>query len=193
MRFTPPSALTARRLCALTTFYTLVVRLIAAGGKASTANDAVILTHVSRYRPPTFHVQAWYDEVKDYTFPYPQECNPYCPFRCSGPVCTHYTQVNTPRIGLLHCDILVSKPLFSELLIICCCCSSSFNLFSAAGLGHQQSDWLRRQFVLQYERVGADLGQSRLSCLQLLPKVSQHGLIIGTHLLVLDGDLRCLS
>ncbi|KAF3835939.1 hypothetical protein F7725_028497 [Dissostichus mawsoni] len=36
--------------------------------------------------PPTFHVQAWYDEVKDYSFPYPQECDPYCPFRCSGPV-----------------------------------------------------------------------------------------------------------
>lgn len=52
-----------------------------------------MLTHISRYRPPTFHVQAWYDEVKDYSFPYPQECNPYCPFRCSGPVCTHYTQV----------------------------------------------------------------------------------------------------
>lgn len=53
------------------------------------------LTHLSRFRPPTFHVQAWYDEVKDYSFPYPQECNPYCPFRCSGPVCTHYTQVAT--------------------------------------------------------------------------------------------------
>uniref|UniRef100_A0A8C9Z9D2 Cysteine rich secretory protein LCCL domain containing 1 n=1 Tax=Sander lucioperca TaxID=283035 RepID=A0A8C9Z9D2_SANLU len=58
--------------------------------------------HWGRYRPPTFHVQAWYDEVKDYTFPYPQECNPYCPFRCSGPVCTHYTQLvwaTSSRIG----------------------------------------------------------------------------------------------
>ncbi|MBN3290263.1 CRLD1 protein, partial [Polypterus senegalus] len=58
--------------------------------------------HWGRYRPPTFHVQAWYDEVRDYTFPYPQECNPYCPFRCSGPVCTHYTQVvwaTSSRIG----------------------------------------------------------------------------------------------
>lgn len=53
-----------------------------------------------RYRPPTFHVQAWYDEVKDYSFPYPQECNTYCPFKCSGPVCTHYTQVTTH--GLYH-------------------------------------------------------------------------------------------
>ncbi|XP_029447362.1 cysteine-rich secretory protein LCCL domain-containing 1 [Rhinatrema bivittatum] len=58
--------------------------------------------HWGRYRPPTFHVQSWYDEVRDYTFPYPQECNPYCPFRCSGPVCTHYTQVvwaTSSRIG----------------------------------------------------------------------------------------------
>uniref|UniRef100_H3AK68 Cysteine rich secretory protein LCCL domain containing 1 n=1 Tax=Latimeria chalumnae TaxID=7897 RepID=H3AK68_LATCH len=58
--------------------------------------------HWGRYRPPTFHVQAWYDEVRDYTYPYPQECNPYCPFRCSGPVCTHYTQVvwaTSSRIG----------------------------------------------------------------------------------------------
>uniref|UniRef100_A0A7N9APW3 Cysteine rich secretory protein LCCL domain containing 1 n=1 Tax=Mastacembelus armatus TaxID=205130 RepID=A0A7N9APW3_9TELE len=58
--------------------------------------------HWGRYRPPTFHVQAWYDEVKDYSFPYPQECNPYCPLRCSGPVCTHYTQLvwaTSSRIG----------------------------------------------------------------------------------------------
>uniref|UniRef100_A0A674N9I6 Cysteine-rich secretory protein LCCL domain containing 1a n=1 Tax=Takifugu rubripes TaxID=31033 RepID=A0A674N9I6_TAKRU len=58
--------------------------------------------HWGRYRPPTFHVQAWYDEVKDYSFPYPQECNTYCPFKCSGPVCTHYTQLvwaTSSRIG----------------------------------------------------------------------------------------------
>lgn len=55
----------------------------------------------TRYRPPTSHVQAWYDEVKDYSFPYPQECSPYCPFRCSGPVCTHYTQVNTQGLAFL--------------------------------------------------------------------------------------------
>ncbi|KAL4635167.1 cysteine-rich secretory protein LCCL domain-containing 1-like [Arapaima gigas] len=58
--------------------------------------------HWGRYRPPTFHVQAWYDEVRDYSYPYPQECNPYCPFRCSGPVCTHYTQLvwaTSSRIG----------------------------------------------------------------------------------------------
>ncbi|MGH0161464.1 UNVERIFIED_CONTAM: hypothetical protein FKN15_061034 [Acipenser sinensis] len=58
--------------------------------------------HWGRFRPPTFHIQAWYDEVRDYTYPYSQECDPYCPFRCSGPVCTHYTQVvwaTSSRIG----------------------------------------------------------------------------------------------
>uniref|UniRef100_A0A8C3JFI8 Cysteine rich secretory protein LCCL domain containing 1 n=1 Tax=Calidris pygmaea TaxID=425635 RepID=A0A8C3JFI8_9CHAR len=49
--------------------------------------------HWGRYRPPTFHVQAWYDEVRDFTYPHPHECDPYCPYKCSGPVCTHYTQV----------------------------------------------------------------------------------------------------
>lgn len=46
-----------------------------------------------RYRSPGFHVQSWYDEVKDYTYPYPHECNPRCRERCSGAMCTHYTQV----------------------------------------------------------------------------------------------------
>lgn len=56
-----------------------------------------------RYRSPAFHVQSWYDEVKDYTYPYPHECNPWCPERCSGPMCTHYTQVRqaiTVKAGL---------------------------------------------------------------------------------------------
>uniref|UniRef100_A0A8D2IQX7 Cysteine rich secretory protein LCCL domain containing 1 n=1 Tax=Varanus komodoensis TaxID=61221 RepID=A0A8D2IQX7_VARKO len=58
--------------------------------------------HWGRYRPLTFHVQSWYDEVRDFTYPYPQECDPYCPYKCSGPVCTHYTQVvwaTSNRIG----------------------------------------------------------------------------------------------
>ncbi|XP_064189188.1 cysteine-rich secretory protein LCCL domain-containing 1 [Anguilla rostrata] len=58
--------------------------------------------HYGRYRPPTSHVQSWYNEVKYYSYPYPQECNPHCPFRCSGPICTHYTQLvwaTSSRIG----------------------------------------------------------------------------------------------
>uniref|UniRef100_A0A8C2CTI8 Cysteine-rich secretory protein LCCL domain containing 1a n=1 Tax=Cyprinus carpio TaxID=7962 RepID=A0A8C2CTI8_CYPCA len=63
--------------------------------------------HWGRYRPPTSHVQAWYDEVKDYSFPYPQECNPHCPFRCSGPVCTHYTQLVWATSSRIGCAINV--------------------------------------------------------------------------------------
>ncbi|TRY87868.1 hypothetical protein DNTS_008920 [Danionella cerebrum] len=61
-----------------------------------------LAVHWGRYRSPAHHVQAWYDEVKDYTYPYPQECNPRCPERCSGPMCTHYTQLvwaTTNRVG----------------------------------------------------------------------------------------------
>uniref|UniRef100_A0A672MLK9 Cysteine-rich secretory protein LCCL domain-containing 2-like n=1 Tax=Sinocyclocheilus grahami TaxID=75366 RepID=A0A672MLK9_SINGR len=61
-----------------------------------------LAVHWGRYRSPAYHVQAWYDEVKDYTFPYPHECNPWCPERCSGPMCTHYTQLvwaTTNRVG----------------------------------------------------------------------------------------------
>ncbi|XP_026176227.1 cysteine-rich secretory protein LCCL domain-containing 2 [Mastacembelus armatus] len=58
--------------------------------------------HWGRYRSPAFHVQSWYNEVKDYTYPYSHECNPWCPERCSGPMCTHYTQLvwaTTSRVG----------------------------------------------------------------------------------------------
>lgn len=46
-----------------------------------------------RYQSILQLVKPWYDEVKDYAFPYPQDCNPRCPLRCYGPMCTHYTQV----------------------------------------------------------------------------------------------------
>uniref|UniRef100_A0A4W4H096 SCP domain-containing protein n=1 Tax=Electrophorus electricus TaxID=8005 RepID=A0A4W4H096_ELEEL len=61
-----------------------------------------LAVHWGRYRSPAYHVQAWYDEVKDYTYPYPYECIPWCPERCSGPMCTHYTQLvwaTTSRVG----------------------------------------------------------------------------------------------
>nr|AJE59585.1 CRISPLD2 [Sus scrofa] len=61
-----------------------------------------LAVHWGRYRSPGFHVQSWYDEVKDYTYPYPHECNPWCPERCSGAMCTHYTQIvwaTTTKIG----------------------------------------------------------------------------------------------
>ncbi|KAJ0011918.1 hypothetical protein NQD34_012893, partial [Periophthalmus magnuspinnatus] len=63
--------------------------------------------HWGRDRPPTFHVQAWYDEVRYYSYPYAQECNPHCPFRCSGPVCTHYTQLVWATSNRIGCAINV--------------------------------------------------------------------------------------
>lgn len=140
--------------------------------KRKVAQNIIItdmLTDLSRYRPPTSHVQAWYDEVKDYSFPYPQECNPYCPLKCSGPVCTHYTQVGQLLYGswLLEMLHMCNETVCLSHLVspLCCPCF-------VAGLGYQQSNWLRSQLVLQHERVGADLGQSRLSCLQLFTQVS---------------------
>nr|XP_021526663.1 cysteine-rich secretory protein LCCL domain-containing 2 [Aotus nancymaae] len=84
----PPSLLPARGCCCL--------HWRVAGG----AGTQLFL--LCRYRSPGFHVQSWYDEVKDYTYPYPSECNPWCPERCSGPMCTHYTQIvwaTTNKIG----------------------------------------------------------------------------------------------
>ncbi|KAF3858514.1 hypothetical protein F7725_011715, partial [Dissostichus mawsoni] len=63
--------------------------------------------HWGRDRPPTYHVQAWYDEVRHYSYPYSQECNPHCPLRCSGPVCTHYTQLVWATSNRIGCAINV--------------------------------------------------------------------------------------
>ncbi|KAJ8012053.1 hypothetical protein DPEC_G00064690 [Dallia pectoralis] len=57
---------------------------------------------IGGYRSILQLVKLWYDEVNDYMFPYPRDCNPRCPFRCSGPMCTHYTQMvwaTTKKIG----------------------------------------------------------------------------------------------
>ncbi|XP_064169624.1 cysteine-rich secretory protein LCCL domain-containing 2 [Anguilla rostrata] len=61
-----------------------------------------LAVHWGKYRSPAYHIQAWYDEAKDYTYPYPEECSPWCPDRCTGPMCTHYTQLvwaTTTRVG----------------------------------------------------------------------------------------------
>ncbi|XP_056123500.1 peptidase inhibitor 15 isoform X2 [Rhinichthys klamathensis goyatoka] len=54
------------------------------------------------YRSILQLVKPWYDEVRDYAFPYPHDCNPRCPMRCYGPMCTHYTQMvwaSSNRVG----------------------------------------------------------------------------------------------
>ncbi|KAJ6657138.1 hypothetical protein lerEdw1_002727 [Lerista edwardsae] len=65
--------------------------------------------HWGRYRSPAFHVQSWYDEVKDYSYPYPHECNPWCPERCSGSMCTHYTQIVWATTNKVGCAVHVCK------------------------------------------------------------------------------------
>ncbi|XP_069492364.1 cysteine-rich secretory protein LCCL domain-containing 2 [Ambystoma mexicanum] len=68
-----------------------------------------LAVHWGRYRSPAFHVQSWYDEVKDYTYPYPHECNPWCPERCSGPMCTHFTQIVWATTTKIGCAVNVCK------------------------------------------------------------------------------------
>ncbi|NXF94882.1 PI15 inhibitor, partial [Eubucco bourcierii] len=58
-----------------------------------------------RYRSILQLVKPWYDEVKDYAFPYPQDCNPRCPMRCYGPMCTHYTQMVWATSNRIGCAI----------------------------------------------------------------------------------------
>ncbi|XP_039982308.1 peptidase inhibitor 15-A [Xiphias gladius] len=58
-----------------------------------------------RYRSILQLVKPWYDEVKDYSFPYPQDCNPRCPLRCYGPMCTHYTQMVWATSNKVGCAV----------------------------------------------------------------------------------------
>ncbi|KAE8576425.1 hypothetical protein XENTR_v10004176 [Xenopus tropicalis] len=58
--------------------------------------------HSGRYRSIVDLVKGWYDERQHYSFPHPRECNPSCPNKCTGAVCTHYTQMvwaSSNRIG----------------------------------------------------------------------------------------------
>ncbi|XP_023694052.2 cysteine-rich secretory protein LCCL domain-containing 2-like isoform X2 [Paramormyrops kingsleyae] len=66
-----------------------------------------LAVHWGSFQSPAFHVQAWYDEVRDYTYPYPHECRPFCPERCSGPMCTHYTQLVWATTNRLGCAVHV--------------------------------------------------------------------------------------
>ncbi|MFT7809165.1 peptidase inhibitor 15 [Arapaima gigas] len=58
-----------------------------------------------RYRSILQLVKPWYDEVKDYVFPYPRDCNPRCPLKCYGPMCTHYTQMVWATSNRVGCAI----------------------------------------------------------------------------------------
>uniref|UniRef100_A0A8C2YTV9 R3H domain containing like n=1 Tax=Chinchilla lanigera TaxID=34839 RepID=A0A8C2YTV9_CHILA len=50
-------------------------------------------------------VKLWANERWDYSFPAPGDCTPRCPWYCSGPVCTHYTQMVWASSNRLGCAI----------------------------------------------------------------------------------------
>lgn len=60
-----------------------------------------------RYRSVVDLVKSWSEEKRHYLFPAPKDCTPHCPWRCSGPVCSHYTQVPLCRdeglVGKIEC------------------------------------------------------------------------------------------
>ncbi|XP_021272748.1 peptidase inhibitor R3HDML isoform X1 [Numida meleagris] len=53
--------------------------------------------HSGRYRSVVDMVRSWHHEQQHYSFPHPRECNPRCPSKCSGSVCSHYTQGQLDR------------------------------------------------------------------------------------------------
>lgn len=123
------------------------------------------LCFVHSYRSILQLVKPWYDEVKDYSFPYPRDCNPRCPLRCYGPMCTHYTQVET----------------WLELHVIeLNCCSSDINSDSRLfcfvdGVGNIQQSRLCCSHVPQYECMGFSVETCYVFSVQLLTQVSITG------------------
>ncbi|XP_066508754.1 peptidase inhibitor 15-like isoform X2 [Hoplias malabaricus] len=66
-----------------------------------------LAVRTGNYRSILQLVKPWYDEVKDYVFPYPRDCNPRCPMRCYGPMCTHYTQMVWATSNRVGCAVHV--------------------------------------------------------------------------------------
>uniref|UniRef100_A0A8B9IAU1 R3H domain containing like n=1 Tax=Anser brachyrhynchus TaxID=132585 RepID=A0A8B9IAU1_9AVES len=61
--------------------------------------------HSGRYRSVVDMVRSWHREQQHYSFPHPRECNPRCPSKCSGSVCSHYTQMVWASSNRLGCAI----------------------------------------------------------------------------------------
>lgn len=152
------------------------------------------LLNKPRYRSILQLVKPWYDEVKDYAFPYPQDCNPRCPMRCYGPMCTHYTQViwitffysksSVQSWTFLWCiyNSLSNKCVYIYIYFCSIWTSPIINIYSD-GLGHFQSYRLRNPHMPQYERLGICLATSCLLGMQLCPKVSCFLLILFIFIL----------
>ncbi|KAF6089095.1 R3H domain containing like [Phyllostomus discolor] len=61
--------------------------------------------HTGRYHSVVDLVRAWSEERQHYLFPAPADCTPRCPWRCSGPVCSHYTQMVWASSSRLGCAL----------------------------------------------------------------------------------------
>ncbi|XP_059562999.1 peptidase inhibitor R3HDML isoform X2 [Myotis daubentonii] len=61
--------------------------------------------HSGRYHSVVDLVKSWSEEKRHYLFPAPKDCSPHCPWRCSGPVCSHYTQMVWASSNRLGCAI----------------------------------------------------------------------------------------
>ncbi|XP_074776405.1 peptidase inhibitor R3HDML [Athene noctua] len=61
--------------------------------------------HSGRYRSIVDMVKSWHQEKQHYSFPQPHECNPRCPSKCSGSVCSHYTQMVWASSSRLGCAL----------------------------------------------------------------------------------------
>ncbi|XP_007909678.1 peptidase inhibitor 15 [Callorhinchus milii] len=62
-------------------------------------------TQSGRYRSILDLVKSWYDEGRYYSYPHPRECNPRCPNKCSGAVCSHYTQMVWAASNRIGCAV----------------------------------------------------------------------------------------
>lgn len=68
------------------------------------------LLRLCRYHSVVDLVKSWSEEKRHYLFPAPKDCTPRCPWRCSGPVCSHYTQVHLCwDVGLMREQILLEE------------------------------------------------------------------------------------
>ncbi|XP_027704224.1 peptidase inhibitor R3HDML [Vombatus ursinus] len=65
--------------------------------------------HSGRYRSVVDLIKSWSEEKQHYSFPNPKECSPRCPWHCSGPVCTHYTQMVWASSNRLGCALHTCK------------------------------------------------------------------------------------
>ncbi|XP_028625624.1 peptidase inhibitor R3HDML [Grammomys surdaster] len=61
--------------------------------------------HSGRYRSVVDLVKSWSEEKRHYLFPAPKDCTPHCPWLCSGPVCSHYTQMVWASSSRLGCAV----------------------------------------------------------------------------------------